>query len=52
MSDTAISLFAGYVDSSALGAFDPADNNGFDRINSALPTTDVPRMIAFFQQEV
>ena len=51
MSDTAISLFAGYVDSSALGAFDPADNNGFDRINSALPTTDVPRMIAFFQRE-
>ena len=51
MSDTAISLFAGYVDSSALGAFDPADNNGFDRINSALPTTDVARMRAFFQQE-
>ncbi|MGC6417031.1 MAG: proteinase inhibitor [Bradymonadia bacterium] len=51
MSDTAISLFAGYVDSSALGAFDPADNNGFDRINSALPSTDVARMLAFFQGE-
>ena len=51
MSDTAISLFAGYVDSSALGAFNPADNNGFDRINSALPSTDVARMLAFFQGE-
>jgi hypothetical protein len=51
MSDTAISMFAGYIDSSALGGFDPADNNGFDRLNSALPTTDVPRMIAFFQAE-
>lgn len=51
MSDTAISLFAGYVDSSALGAFKPEDNNGFDRLNSALPTTDVNRMTAFFQRE-
>ena len=51
MSDTAISLFAGYVDSSELGAFDPADNNGFDRLGSALPTTDVDRMVGFFRAE-
>ena len=51
MSDTAISLFAGYVDSSALGAFNPDDNNGFNRIESALPTTDVERMLAFFEAE-
>ncbi len=51
MSDTAIALFAGYNDSSALGAFDPADNNGFNRIDSALPTTDVDRMLGFFQGE-
>lgn len=51
MSDTAISLFAGYVDSSALGSFDPAENNGFDRIRSALPTTDVERTLAFFRAE-
>ena len=51
MSDTAISLFAGYVDSSALGAFNPDDNNGFNRIESALPTTDVNRMLAFFEAE-
>jgi len=52
MSDEAIVLFAGHTDSSVLGAFDPADNNGFDRINSALPTTDVDRMLAFFQGEL
>lgn len=51
MSDTAIALFAGYVDSSALGAIDPAENNGFDRIRSALPTTDVERTLAFFRAE-
>jgi hypothetical protein len=51
MSDTAISLFAGYVDSSALGAFNADDNNGFNRLESALPTTDVTRMIAFFETE-
>ena len=51
MSDTAISLFAGYVDSSALGAFNANDNNGFNRLESALPTTDVSRMIGFFEAE-
>jgi hypothetical protein len=51
MSDTAIAMFAGYVDSSAFGAFDPALNNGFDRINSALPTTDPSRTLAFFEAE-
>ena len=51
MSDTAISLFAGYVDSSALGAFPPDENNGFNRLDSAMPTTDVARMLAFFQAE-
>jgi len=52
MSDEAVVLFAGHTDSSVLGAFDPADNNGFDRVNSALPTTDVDRMLAFFQGEL
>ena len=44
-------MFAGYVDSSVLGAFDPADNNGFDRVHSALPSTDPARMVGFFQRE-
>ena len=52
MSDEAIVLFAGHTDSSILGAFDPADNNGFDRIHSALPTTDIDRMLEFFQGEL
>lgn len=51
MSDTAIAMFAGYIDSSAFGAFDPAANNGFNRIDSALPTTDVERTLAFFEAE-
>lgn len=51
MSDTAIAMFAGYVDSSTFGAFDPAANNGFDRLNSALPTTDPARTLAFFEAE-
>lgn len=51
MSDTAISMFAGYIDSSAFGGFDPADNNGFNRLDSALPTTDVERTLAFFEAE-
>lgn len=52
MSDEAIVLFAGHTDSSVLGAFDPADNNGFDRIHSALPTTNVDRMLEFFLGEL
>ncbi len=53
MSEEGLALFAGHTDSSTLGAFaDPEDNNGFDRINSAMPTTDVERMLAFFQGEL
>lgn len=52
MSDTAIGMFAGYVDSSALGAFPADENNGFDRENSAMPTTDPERMVAFWRNEL
>ena len=51
ISDEGVAMFAGYVDSSVLGAFDPADNNGFDRVHSALPSTDPTRMVGFFQRE-
>jgi hypothetical protein len=51
MSNTAIAMFAGYVDSSSLGAFDPAENNGFDRLRSAMPSTDPARMVSFFKSE-
>jgi hypothetical protein len=52
MSEEGLALFAGHTDSSTLGAFDPADNNDFDRVQSAMPTTDVARMLAFFQNEL
>ncbi|MEC9466169.1 MAG: proteinase inhibitor [Myxococcota bacterium] len=43
---------AGWVDSTALGAHAPEDNNGFDRSVTALPTTDIARMVAFFEGEL
>lgn len=51
MSSTAIAMFAGYIDSSSLGAFKPEDNNGFDRLQSAMPSTDPARMVNFFKGE-
>ena len=52
MSDTAIGMFAGYIDSSALGSYPPEENNGFDRELSAMPTTDPDRMVAFWLDEM
>ena len=43
---------AGWLDSSALGAFDAEINNGFDRSQTVLPTTDVARMTRFFEGEL
>jgi len=51
MSDQAIGMFAGYVDSSALGAYAPEVNNGFDRVASGMPTRDPDRMVAFWLGE-
>lgn len=51
MSDQAIGMFAGYVDSSALGAYPAEDNNDFNRIDSAMPTTDTARMMQFWLGE-
>lgn len=47
-----LAMGAGWVDSSALGAFDAVDNNGFDRSLTVLPTTDVERMVRFFEGEL
>ncbi len=52
MSDTAVGMFAGFIDSSALGAYPPEDNNGFNRTDSSLPTTDPERMVAFWRGEM
>lgn len=51
-SDRAIGFFAGLSDSSVLGFFRPEDNNGFNRELVGLPSTDPPRMQAFFRAEL
>lgn len=50
LSDSGLSLFAGYADSSVFGAYPPADNNGFDRSQTGIPTTDVARMRRFVDE--
>jgi hypothetical protein len=45
-------LFAGYADSSSLGAYPAADNSGFDREALGIPTNDVDRMRAFLENEM
>ena len=47
-----LAFAGGYLDSSLLGAYPAADNNGFDRTATGLPTTDVARMQAFFAAEL
>lgn len=44
LKDSGLAMMAGLADSTALGAFDAKDNNGFDRTVLGVPTTDVPRM--------
>jgi len=52
VSDSGIALFAGLADSSVLGAYAPEDNNGFQRSTTGLPSTDGPRMRAFWLAEL
>ena len=47
-----LAMGAGWLDSSSLGAFPSSENNGFDRESTVLPTTDVERMIRFFEGEL
>ena len=44
LSDSGLALFAGLADSSVLGAYPAADNFGFDRTITGVPTTDSARM--------
>ncbi len=46
-----LALMLGLADSRALGAFPPGRNNGFDRTQLGLPTSDVARMRRFLQAE-
>lgn len=50
--DTGLAFAANWVDSTALGAFNPDDNNGFNRTEVGLPSTDPARMVAFFEAEL
>lgn len=53
VSDAALAMFGGLTDSAAFGFVeDPADNNGFDRSVTGLPTTDRPRLEAFVVAEL
>lgn len=52
LADSGLALFVGLADSRALGAFDPADNNGFNRTDVGIPTTDVARMKTLLEGEM
>jgi len=52
LSDSGLALFVGLADSSVLGAYPRADNFGFDRTATGLPTDDTPRMKAFLEREL
>ncbi len=52
LSDTGLALFAGFADSSVLGAYPAAANHGFDRTSTGIPTTDTPRMRRFVEAEL
>jgi hypothetical protein len=47
-----LAFAGGFLDSSLLGAYPAAENNGFDRASTGLPTTDPARMAAFFAREL
>lgn len=52
LDDDGMAMIAGWIDSTAFGAFDAEDNNGFSRDQTGLPTTDPQRMLAFFEGEL
>jgi hypothetical protein len=52
VSNSGIGLFTGFADSSVLGAWEPKDNNGFERTVTGIPSNDADRMRAFFAAEL
>lgn len=52
LTDAGAAMMAGWIDSTAFGRFEPADNNGFDRATTGLATTDVARMLAFWEADL
>lgn len=47
-----LAFAGGVLDTSLLGAYPPAENNGFDRDVTGIPTTDPARLAAFFTAEL
>ena len=52
LDDDGMAMLAGWIDSTAFGAYDPEDNNGFARVLTGLPSTDPERTRAFFEGEL
>lgn len=52
LSDTGLALFAGFADSSVLGAYPPERNYGFARDITGIPTTDPVRMRSILVEEL
>lgn len=52
LSDSGLALFSGLADSATLGAFPAADNFGFDRSYTGIPSTDGERMRALMLGEL
>jgi len=52
LSAAGLAMMAGWVDSTAFGAFDPEVNNGFSRESTGMATTEPMRMRAFFEGEL
>ncbi|MBN8611724.1 MAG: proteinase inhibitor [Deltaproteobacteria bacterium] len=52
ISDQALAMLGGYTNSAEFGFYPAAENNGFDRSRSGLPTTDLPRLRAFVALEL
>ncbi len=51
-SDSGLAMMAGWVPSDAFGLYPPELNHGFDRSVTGAPTTDINRMIRFFEGEL
>ncbi len=51
VADSGLAMLVGLADSTQLGAYPAADNNGFDRTTLGIPTTDIARMQKFLLKE-
>jgi hypothetical protein len=52
LSDQGVAILSGKVSSEILGKFTAENNNGFSRDSTGFPTTDVPRVQQFFNNEL